>query len=223
MMTGMSGHKSHTYNTHRMYVSLIVAFTMLGTPSLAFASTIDYGDESKEEEECKEKSNYPSLCSGSNGVNGNPFCDKYNAIERAEYYPNATKGCWDRTTFPITFCKVFDDLTDSYEYCREVPESEEYLEAIESGGPDESCLFDVYQEKYLPSPVTDDCLENFWTNEDSYCFPVNENGNWVCPEGYHDVDDDESGQCYPNIEECPSYTILVSDKDEEDDGDRCGL
>lgn len=78
-----------------------------------------------------------------------------------------------------------------------------------------------YQEKCLPSPITDDCPESFWTNEDGYCFPVNENGNWVCPEGYHDVDDDESGQCYPNSEECPGYTILVPDKDEEDDGDRC--
>ena len=34
-----------------------------------------------------------------------------------------------------------------------IPESEKYLEAIESGGPDESCLFDVNQEKCLPSPL----------------------------------------------------------------------
>lgn len=144
----------------------------------------------------------------------------YNATERAEYYPNATRGCWDRTTHPIAFCKVFDDLTNTYEYCREVPESEEYLEAIETGGPDEGCLFDIYQEKCLPSPVTSKCPEDFGTNEDGYCFPM-KNGNWVCPEGYHDIDDDETGQCYPNSEECPGDTFLVPDEDEEDDGDRC--
>lgn len=52
----------------------------------------------------------------------------------------------------------------------EIPKSEEYLEAIETGGPDESCLFDVYQEKCLPSPITDECPEDFGTNEDGYCF-----------------------------------------------------
>lgn len=86
------------------------------------ASLVDYKDETEEEEECKEESDYPSLCSGSNGVNGKPFCDKYNATERTEYYPNATKGCWDRTTPPITFCKAFDALTDTYEYCRDSKE-----------------------------------------------------------------------------------------------------
>lgn len=42
-------------------------------------------------------------------------------VEYSMSYPNAT-GCWDREIFPITFCKTYNDLT--YEYCREVPESE---------------------------------------------------------------------------------------------------
>jgi hypothetical protein len=36
---------------------------------------------------------------------------------------------------------------------------------------------------------------------------------------YSEVND-ETGQCYPNSEECPGYTILVPDEDVEDDGDR---
>ncbi len=34
--------------------------------------------------------------------------------------------------------------------------------------PDESCLFDVYQEKCLPSPITDECPEDFETHADGY-------------------------------------------------------
>lgn len=205
-----------------VYISVVVALIMLGVPSLAFASTVDYDDEPKEQEECEEVSDYDNLCSGHSGVNGKPFCDMFNATQRVNLFPNATEeGCYDRTTDPVSFCEEFDDLTSTYEDCRLVPGSEEYIEYLETGGPDESCLFDVYQIKCLPHPLADDCPENFWTNEDGYCFPVNENDNWVCPEGYHDVDDDETGQCYPNSEECPSYTILVPDEDEEDDGDRC--
>jgi hypothetical protein len=212
-----------------MYVSIMsiaaLILTLVGMPSfssLAFASIVDYEDESEKEEECKEESVYDYLCNGGDGVNGLPFCDEYNATERVRLLPNLTvEGCYDRTTDPVSFCEEFDDLTSTYEDCRLIPGSEEYTEYLETGGPDESCLFDVYQIKCLPHPLADDCPENFWTNEDGYCFPVNENDNWVCPEGYHDVDDDESGQCYPNSEECPSYAFLVPDEDEEDDGDRC--
>ena len=28
---------------------------------------------------------------------------------------------------------------------------------------------------------------------------------WECPEGYHDVNDDETDQCYPNSEGCPDW------------------
>ena len=34
--------------------------------------------------------------------------------------------------------------------------------------PDESGLFDVYQEKCLPSQITDECPEDFGTHEDGY-------------------------------------------------------
>ena len=120
----------------------------------------------------------------------------------------------------INFCEEFDDLTDTYEDCRKVPGSEEFYEYLKTGGPDESCLFDVYQVKCQTDPVTDECPPSFGHNEDGYCFPV-KYGNWVCPEGYHDVDDDETGQCYPNDEECPDDYFLVPDPDVEDDGDRC--
>jgi hypothetical protein len=59
----------------------------------------------------------------------------------ARIFPNATCGCWDRTIYQLTFCEEFDDLLKS--------ESEEYLEYMETGGPDESYLFGVYQEKSL--------------------------------------------------------------------------
>lgn len=41
-------------------------------------------------------------------------------------------------------------------------------------------------------------------------------GNWECPEDYHSVEADETGQCYPNSEECPDDTFLVPDEDEAD-------
>ena len=183
------------------YISLAVALIMLGTPSLVSASVIEYGEESEEEIECREENEDDFLCNGLNGVSGLPFCDEYNSTVRAAFYPNIT-GCYDREIFPITFCKEFDDIGYTYEYCRQVPESEEYIEYMETGGPDESCLFDVEQIKCLPSPITDECPENFWTNEDGQCFPLNENGDWECPEGYHSTQDDESGQCYPDTEPC---------------------
>jgi hypothetical protein len=33
---------------------------------------------------------------------------------------------------------------------------------------DECCLFDVFQEKCLPSQITDECPEDFGTHEDGY-------------------------------------------------------
>ena len=141
------------------------------------------------------------LCNGSNGVKGLPYCDKYDEKTRAKIFPEL-RGCWDREIFLLTFCKEFGDLEGTYEYCRQIPESEEYIEYLETGGPDESCLFDIEQIKCLPSPITDECPENFGTNEDGQCFPLNEDGDWECPEGYHGEDDDETGQCYPNDEGC---------------------
>ena len=203
-----------------VYISLAVALIILGVPSsLAFATTVDYDDEPEVQEQCEEESDYDFLCSGTNGVQGKPFCDLHNATESIKVYPNMTeRGCWYRTINPIAWCARFDDLTNTYEYCREVPGSEEYLEYMETGGPDESCLFDVYQIKCQPYPNTDDCPEDFGTNEDGYCFPMKK-GEWRCPEGYHGTDEDESGQCYPN-EGC-EYDDYVLLEDRPDKMDRC--
>jgi hypothetical protein len=205
-----------------VHISLLVVLMLLGVPSsLAIASVVDYEDEPERQEECEEESDYDFLCSGSGGVEGKPFCDLYNATESIKVYPNMTEqGCWERTINPIAWCERFDDLTNTYEYCREVPGTQEYFEYIETGGPDESCLFDVYQIKCQPFPNADDCPEDFGMNEDGYCFPLDENGVWTCPEGYHNVDDDETGQCYPNEEECEDYEIFEEGKGGED-SDSC--
>ena len=59
---------------------------MPSSSSLAFASTIDYDDEPKEQEECEEESDYDNLCSGHSGVNGKPFCDMFNATKGLTYF-----------------------------------------------------------------------------------------------------------------------------------------
>lgn len=69
---------------------------------------------------------------------------------------------------PISFLQTSLFHLVTSKDCRLVPGSEEYTEYLETGGPDESCLFDVYQIKCLPHPLADDCPENFWTNEDGY-------------------------------------------------------
>ena len=45
-------------------------------------------------------------------------------------------------------------------------------EYLKTGGPDESCFFDVYQIKCLPNPITDECPPGFGQNEDDRCFPM---------------------------------------------------
>ena len=68
-------------------MALVLALPLIApsqVPVLVLASSVSYEDETDEEEECKEESDYLSLCSGAYGVNGKPFCDHYNAIERAE-------------------------------------------------------------------------------------------------------------------------------------------
>jgi hypothetical protein len=72
--------------------------------------------------------------------------------------------------------------------------------------PDEDCLFNVDQPKCTP-PEGVDCPEGFGTNEDRQCFPLNEDGDWECPEDHHSVEDDETGQCYPDEEGCPEGMI----------------
>lgn len=182
---------------------------LLGTPLTALATVVDYDDEPQEQEECEERSDYDFLCSGSGGATGIPFCDEYNSTQRAQQFPNLTNPshCMNREYNPIEFCEQFDDLTSTYEYCRNVTGSEEYFEYAKTGGPDESCLFDVYQIKCQAFPNANEsapaqCPEGFFTNEDEYCVPNHDEG---CPEGYHSTDEDESGQCYPNNEGCDAW------------------
>ena len=188
-------------NNKLIFLGLIPVLMLL-VPNVS-ASIVDYNDEPEEQEQCEERTDYDFLCSGSQGVTGVPFCDLYgNSTERIEQFPNLTGNrCFDRMANQVNFCETFDDLTDTYEDCRKVPGSEEFYEYLQTGGPDESCLFDVYQVKCQPDPVTDECPPDFGSNEDGRCFPA-PNGEWKCPEGYHGTDDDETGQCYPNDEGC---------------------
>ena len=99
-------------------------------PITAFASIVDYDDEPEIQQECEERSDYDNLCSGTNGATGIPFCDQSNSTQRAQQFPNLTNPshCLSREYNPIEFCEQFDDLTSTYEYCRNVPGSEEYFE-----------------------------------------------------------------------------------------------
>jgi hypothetical protein len=49
--------------------------------------------------------------------------------------------------------------------------------------------------------------EPFGSGDPETCFPKDENGNWECPKDYHSVEDDETGQCYPDDEGCPGGTV----------------
>lgn len=65
-------------------------------------------------------------------------------------------------------------------------------------GPDRDCLF----HPSLPKCETDggDCPKGFFQNGYDQCVPDHHNG---CPNGYHGVDDDETGQCIDNKKGCP--------------------
>ena len=80
-------------------------------------------------------------------------------------------------------------------------------------GPDGDCLFNASLPKCDPDE-NGNCPDGFNLNEDGNCFPDhNETG---CPDGYHGVDDDETGQCYPNEDGCPEGMIF------RPDGKTCG-
>ena len=84
--------------------------------------------------------------------------------------------------------------------------------------PDESCDFNTFQLKCIPGSEQD-CPEGFWSNEDYTCHLSGD-----CPEGYHGVDDDETGQCYPNSEPCPGgfdYPTYVFEEGEAGESDNC--
>src|SRR5918994_561209 len=78
----------------------------------------------------------------------------------------------------------------------------------EPEGPDQDCLFDPSLPKCTPGP--EGCPEGFGTNEDGQCFPLG-----GCPDGYHSVEDDESGTCYPDDIPCPDGQVR------SDEGNYC--
>jgi hypothetical protein len=51
----------------------------------------------------------------------------------------------------------------------------------------------VYQLKCIPGSEQSCHEVGFGNNDDSTCFPVDENGYALCPEGYDLLDDDETG------------------------------
>jgi hypothetical protein len=65
-----------------------------------------------------------------------------------------------------------------------------------------SCLFDPDLLNCSPDRFGK-CPNEFSINEDERCVPL-----VGCPNGYHKVEDDESGRCYPNEEGCPSGMIF---------------
>jgi hypothetical protein len=70
--------------------------------------------------------------------------------------------------------------------------------------PDYSCIFDAYQLKCIPGSQQDCHEVGFGNNDDATCFPY-EFITEGRPKGYHSIDDDETGQCYPNSQEYPDH------------------
>jgi hypothetical protein len=68
--------------------------------------------------------------------------------------------------------------------------------------PDEDCNLQ-YELKCIPGSQQScfDELEGFNNGENNVCTPVD------CQEGYHSVDDDETGLCYPNDEPCNASLV----------------
>lgn len=79
--------------------------------------------------------------------------------------------------------------------------------------PDRDCLFNASLEKCNPDK-DGNCPKDFNLNEDGNCFP--DHHETGCPSGTHGVDDDETGQCYPNKKGCPNGMEL------NDKGNNCG-
>ena len=57
--------------------------------------------------------------------------------------------------------------------------------------------------------VDGECPDGFFQNEDEQCVPDHRDG---CPDGYHSVDDDETGRCIPNSDGCPAGMIFRPDQ-----------
>ena len=77
--------------------------------------------------------------------------------------------------------------------------------------PDGDCLFNPSLPKCAPD--NGECPKGFNQNEDGNCFPAHPEG---CPNGYHGVDDDETGKCIDDNEGCPNGMVFRSD------GKTCG-
>ena len=92
--------------------------------------------------------------------------------------------------------------------------------------PDEDCNI-AYELKCIPGSQQScfEGLEGFNNGENNVCTPIE------CQEGYHDVDDDETGLCYPNSEDCDDSYVMTYDgkqrypyvfvEGKDDKGDRC--
>jgi hypothetical protein len=57
-------------------------------------------------------------------------------------------------------------------------------------------------------------LEGYHNGEDNVCSPIE------CQEGYHSIDDWETGLCYPNEGGCQEDDMVLIEREEEY-GDRC--
>lgn len=68
--------------------------------------------------------------------------------------------------------------------------------------PDMRCLFDPDLPNCSPDELGH-CPGEFAINDDDRCIPI-----VGCPEGYHKVEDDESGRCYSDEEGCPTGMIF---------------
>jgi hypothetical protein len=77
--------------------------------------------------------------------------------------------------------------------------------------PDGDCLFDPNLPKC--ASVDGECPDGFFQNGYEQCVPDHRDG---CPDGYHSVDDDETGRCIPNSDGCPEGMIFRSN------GKTCG-
>jgi hypothetical protein len=98
--------------------------------------------------------------------------------------------------------------------------------------PDYSCLFDTFQLECIPGSEQECPKPYFGSNDPETCFPktliegdypfVNGTYLWLCPKGYHNIDEDETGQCYPNSEECEeNYIFEKANASNPKDSDSC--
>lgn len=90
--------------------------------------------------------------------------------------------------------------------------------------PDESCIIDIFQDKCDPG-TKGECPVGFGRNEDGLCTHrtlVDGEWRWLCPEGYHEAWEDESGQCFPNDEGYQDDGYFLVEIEDEDRNDQCG-